>query len=288
MPPSADPEAILLLSARDQLGIVATVANAIHAIGGNILDAAQHTDFQSDTFFQRVHVSWPNGDPEPDCLEQALAPLQPVFKLNWRIRWVSKPKRVAVFVSKEDHCLHDLLLLQRDGSLHCEVPLIVSNHPDLASVAQSFGIPYHHVPVQSGGHAAAEEVQRALLDDYQVDLVVLARYMQILSADFVDAFPSRIINIHHSFVPAFAGAAPYRQAHDKGVKLIGAPAHFATADLDECPIIEQGVTRVSHRDTVSDMMRKGRDTERAVLARAVRWYLEDRIMVHNGRAVVFD
>jgi formyltetrahydrofolate deformylase len=208
--------------------------------------------------------------------------------LDWRTRWVSQPKRVAIFVSREDHCLHDLLLLRRDGQLHCELALIVSNHPDLGEIANRFGIPFHHVPVPCSGDADAEATQLAFLQSNDIDLVVLARYMRVLSLDFINAYASRIINIHHSFLPAFAGAAPYRQAHEKGVKLIGATAHFATATLDDGPIIEQGVTRVSHRDSVQDMVRKGRDIERTVLARAVRWYLEDRIIEHNGRAIVFE
>jgi formyltetrahydrofolate deformylase len=178
--------------------------------------------------------------------------------------------------------------LRRDGQLHCEIALIVSNHADLRPIADRFEIPFHHIPVPTSGNPEAEDAQLSLLRENDIDLVVLARYMRVLSPDFINAYASRIINIPHSFLPAFAGAAPYRQAHEKGVKLIGATAHFATATLDDGPIIEQGVTRVSHRDSVQDMVRKGRDIERTVLARAVRWYLEDRIIEHNGRAIVFE
>jgi formyltetrahydrofolate deformylase len=281
-------EAVILVSCPDQSGIVARVANCLHETGGNILDAAQHTDFQSDTFLQRLHVSWPASEPDANDIDSALSVLGEQLHLDWRTRWVSQPRRVAIFVSREDHCLHDLLLLRRDGQLHCELALIVSNHPDLGEIANRFGIPFHHVPVPCSGDVDAEATQLALLQSNDIDLVVLARYMRVLSLDFINAYASRIINIHHSFLPAFAGAAPYRQAHEKGVKLIGATAHFATATLDDGPIIEQGVTRVSHRDSVQDMVRKGRDIERTVLARAVRWYLEDRIIEHNGRAIVFE
>jgi formyltetrahydrofolate deformylase len=281
-------EAIILVSCPDQPGIVARVTNCLHETGGNILDAAQHTDFQSETFLQRLHVSWPDAPPEAGTIDRALATLGEQLRLEWRIRWVHQRRRVAIFVSREDHCLHDLLLLRRDGALHCELALIVSNHADLGHVAERFDIPFHHIPVPRSGDPEAEAAQLMLLKRHDTDLIVLARYMQVLSSDFVNAYRSRIINIHHSFLPAFAGADPYRQAHDKGVKLSGATAHFATAELDAGPIIEQGVTRVSHRDSVQDMIRKGRDIERTVLARAVRWYLEDRVIVHNGRAIVFD
>jgi formyltetrahydrofolate deformylase len=281
-------EAVILIHCVDQPGIVASVANCLDDCGGNILDAAQHTDFESKTFLQRLHVSWPDQNPSRGVVDDALATIKSELTLHWRVQWPHTPRRIAIFVSREDHCLHDLLLLRRDGALHCDIAMIVSNHADLQDVAERFGVPYYHVPTSGSGDPEAEATQLSLLKAHDIDLVVLARYMQVLSAGFIDAYESRIINIHHSFLPAFAGGSPYRQAHDKGVKLIGATAHFATATLDNGPIIEQGVTRVSHRDSVQDMIRKGRDIERTVLARAVRWYLEDRIIVHNGRAVVFE
>jgi formyltetrahydrofolate deformylase len=288
MDASSPNEAVVLLHCPDQPGIVARVANCLDKIGGNILDAAQHTDFESGTFLQRLHVSWPEHDPDEQVVGDALAALKRDLNLNWNLQWSHTPRRIAIFVSREDHCLHDLLLLRRDGDLHCKISLIISNHADLEDVAKRFDVPYHHVPMEFPGDPDGEAEQLKLLKEHNIDLVVLARYMQVLSADFTAEYESRIINIHHSFLPAFAGGSPYRQAHEKGVKLIGATAHFATAELDAGPIIEQGVTRVSHRDSVQDMVRKGRDIERTVLARAVRWYLQDRIIVHKGRAVVFE
>jgi formyltetrahydrofolate deformylase len=288
MDASSPNEAVVLLHCPDQPGIVARVANCLDKIGGNILDAAQHTDFESGTFLQRLHVSWPQHDPDEQVVGDALAALKRDLNLNWNLQWSHTPRRIAIFVSREDHCLHDLLLLRRDGDLHCKISLIISNHADLEDVAKRFDVPYHHVPMEFPGDPDGEAEQLKLLKEHNIDLVVLARYMQVLSADFTAEYESRIINIHHSFLPAFAGGSPYRQAHEKGVKLIGATAHFATAELDAGPIIEQGVTRVSHRDSVQDMVRKGRDIERTVLARAVRWYLQDRIIVHKGRAVVFE
>lgn len=288
MDASSPNEAVVLLHCPDQPGIVARVANCLDKIGGNILDAAQHTDFESGTFLQRLHVSWPDHNPDEQVVGDALAALKRDLNLNWNLQWSHTPRRIAIFVSREDHCLHDLLLLRRDGDLHCKISLIISNHADLEDVAKRFDVPYHHVPMEFPGDPDGEAEQLKLLKEHNIDLVVLARYMQVLSADFTAEYESRIINIHHSFLPAFAGGSPYRQAHEKGVKLIGATAHFATAELDAGPIIEQGVTRVSHRDSVRDMVRKGRDIERTVLARAVRWYLQDRIIVHKGRAVVFE
>lgn len=284
----APAEAVVLISCPDRPGIVAKVTGCLDEVGGNILDASQHTDFQAQTFLQRIHVSWPVDPPEPEVVQEAMDELAGEFNMAWRIRWSQTLRRVAVFVSRQDHCLHDLLLLQRDGTLQCCIPLIVSNHADLGEVADRFGVPFHHVPVDGPSDDEAESRQLAMLEAHDIDLVVLARYMRVLSPRFIEAYQDRIINIHHSFLPAFAGGRPYQQAHEKGVKLIGATAHYATAELDAGPIIEQGVIRVSHRDTVEDLQRKGRDIERTVLARAVRWHLEDRIVVHAGRAVVFD
>jgi formyltetrahydrofolate deformylase len=279
-------EAVILVSCPDQLGLVAHVAASLHEVGCNILDAAQYTDTLSDVFIQRIHIS--SSHPlDTTTLTNHLKPLTEKYHMDLRIRWSNEIKRVAIFVSKEDHCLHDLLLLHRDGDLHCEIALVVSNHKDIGEVALRFGIPFHHIPVQTSGDAEAEKKQMNLLDDEQIDLIVLARYMRIFSDAFTQKYAEKIINIHHSFLPAFAGGKPYRQAFEKGVKLIGATAHYATAELDEGPIIEQGIIRVSHKDCVKEMVRKGRDIERTVLARAVRWHLEDRIIVHNKRAIVF-
>ncbi|MCH2134582.1 MAG: formyltetrahydrofolate deformylase [Phycisphaerales bacterium] len=281
-------EATVLVSCPDRPGIVARLTGCLHEVEGNILDASQHTDQQSGTFLQRIHVSWPTAPPEPESVRETLQELADEFDMDWRIRWGQSPRRVAIFVSRMDHCLHDLLLLRRDGALNCRIPLIISNHEDLSEVADRFDIPFHHVDVSDSGDEQAESRQLALLEAHDIDLVVLARYMRVLSPGFIEQYRHRIINIHHSFLPAFAGGRPYHQAHEKGVKLIGATAHYATAELDAGPIIEQGVIRVSHRDSVEDMVRKGRDIERTVLATAVRWHLEDRIVVHGNRAVVFD
>lgn len=279
-------EAVILVSCPDQLGLVAHVAAALHEIGCNILDASQYTDTLSDVFIQRIHISCSDLH-DTSTLTKHLAPLIEKFQMNLRIRWSNEIKRVAIFVSKEDHCLHDLLLLHRDGDLHCEISMVVSNHKDLGEVASRFGVPFHHITVQTSCEAETESIQMKLLDVQQIDLIVLARYMRIFSDAFTQKYAGKIINIHHSFLPAFAGGKPYHQAFEKGVKLIGATAHYATAELDEGPIIEQGIIRVSHKDCVKEMIRKGRDIERTVLARAVRWHLEDRIIVHNNRAIVF-
>ena len=281
-------EAIILVSGPDQPGLVAEVTGGLHEVGANILDASQHTDRASQIFLQRLHLSWPRGDSDPELVHQVMERLSRKRQMRWKLRWGGRPRRVGIFVSKLDHCLHDLLALRRDGTLNCHINVIISNHPDLADVADSFGVPFHYLPVQTSGDPAAEARQIDLLTSHNVELVVLARYMRVLSPTFISQFQDQIINIHHSFLPAFAGARPYQQAHEKGVKLIGATAHYATATLDAGPIIEQDVTRVSHRDSVLDFVRKGRDLERTVLARAVRWHLEDRVVVLGSRAIVFE
>ena len=279
-------EAVILVTCPDQRGIVARLAAAIHDTGGNILDAAQHTSGSTDTFLQRIHVSWHDAPFCKSTITQSLQPLIEELHLALQMRWLDETQKMAIFVSKEDHCLHDLLLLQRDGALHCTISLVISNHEDASTVAERFGIPFHHIPVDDA--TKSEQTQLDLLEKHAIDLIVLARYMQILSPPFIERYDEKIINIHHSFLPAFAGGRPYHQAHEKGVKLIGATAHYATENLDEGPIIEQGVIRVSHKDCIADMMHKGKDNERTVLARAVRWHLENRIIVHHNRAVVFN
>ncbi len=208
--------------------------------------------------------------------------------MEWRLAFSDERPRLAIFVSRQAHCLYDLLARGRMNELRTEIPLVISNHPDLEPVADDFGVAFYHLPIQSGAKAEQEEEAMELLEDYGIDVVVLARYMQILSPRFVDAYPNRIINIHHSFLPAFAGARPYHQAHDRGVKIIGATAHYVTSELDAGPIIEQDVTRASHRDSVADLVRKGRDLETIVLARAVHRHLENRIVVYSNKTVVFD
>jgi len=284
--PSPAP-ATLLVSCPDQRGIVAALAQLLYGHGANILDADQHTDAVAGVFFQRIRFDTAELRTDRTALEAAIEEVAGRMSMDWRLAWAERPKRVALFVSRTDHCLYDLLLRHRAGELDCQIQLIVSNHEKLAGVAAQFGVAYHVVPITAETKAAQEQREIALLEEHEIDLVVLARYMQVLSSDFIARFASRIINIHHSFLPAFSGARPYHQAAERGVKLIGATAHYATADLDEGPIIEQDVTPVSHRDTVHDLVRKGRDLERNVLSRAVRWHLDDRVLVYGNKTVVF-
>ena len=259
----------------------------LYGHGANIFDADQHTDTVAGVFFQRIGFDLRDLRTDRVSLERAIAEVAERMQMSWRLVWAGDVKRVAIFVSRTDHCLYDLLLRHRAGELPCEITLVVSNHADLKPVADQFGVDYQVFPVRKENKREQEESEIELLESSRIDLVVLARYMQILSDDFVSRYPGRIINIHHSFLPAFAGEKPYHRAHERGVKLIGATAHYATADLDEGPIIEQDVIRVSHRNGVADLVRKGRDLERTVLSRAVRWQLEDRILVYGNKTVVF-
>ncbi len=288
MSEEVDPTAVLLVTCPDAKGIVAALAQVLHGHGANILDADQHTDPVAGQFFQRIRFDLSELLTDRTSLERAIGEVGDRFEMRWRIAYAGDVKRMAIFVSKYDHCLWDLLLRHRAREYHCEIPLIVSNHPDLAPIAQQFGIRYELLPITKDTKREQEQRQLALLDELAVDLVVLARYMQILSGEFISQLPSRIINIHHSFLPAFTGSRPYHRAFQRGVKLVGATAHYATTDLDEGPIIEQDVARSSHRDSVRDLLRKGRDLERTVLARAVRWHLEDRVAVYGNKTVVFD
>jgi len=286
-PPDAQ-EMTLLVSCPDRRGLVAALAQLLYGHGANILDADQHTDAQAGQFFQRIRFDCAEMHTDRVTLERAIAEVGERFAMRWSLSDARRAKRMAIFVSKFEHCLYDLLMRHRARELHCEIPLIVSNHPDLEAVARQFEIPFHLFPISAGNRDDQEQAELALLKDEEIDLIVLARYMQVLSPDFVDRYPSRIINIHHSFLPAFMGGRPYHQAHERGVKLIGATAHYATTDLDEGPIIDQDVIRASHRDSIADLVRKGRDVERIVLARAVRWHLEDRVLVYGNKTVVFD
>ncbi len=278
----------LLVSCEDRRGIVAALAQVLYGHGANILDADQHTDPVARTFFQRIRFDMAELHTDRTALEHAIDEVAGRFGMSWRVAYGGRRKRMAIFVSRYDHCLYDLLLRHRAGELACDVALIVSNHADLAPVAAQFEVPFHVFAVTAESRAAVEAEELALLDASGVDLVVLARYMQILGADFIDRYTNRIINIHHSFLPAFVGGKPYHQAYARGVKLIGATAHYATADLDEGPIIEQDVVRCSHRDSVADLERKGRDLEKVVLARAVRLHLEDRVLPYQNKTIVFE
>jgi formyltetrahydrofolate deformylase len=288
-PPMSTPTATtatILVTCPDRRGIVAALAQVLHGHGANILDSDQHTDPVAAKFFQRIRFDAAELVTDRGTLERALGEVADRFGMKWQIAWEGTGKRVAIFVSKYDHCLWDLLLRHRAGELSCEIPLIVSNHDALRPVAAQFGIPFEVFPISKETKRAQEERELARLREARIDLVVLARYMQVLSAEFLGASP-QVINIHHSFLPAFMGGKPYHQAFERGVKLIGATAHYATTDLDEGPIIHQGVIPVSHRDSIDDLVRKGRDLERTVLAHAVRCHVEDRVAVYDNKTVVF-
>ncbi len=282
-----DATATPLVSCGDRRGIVAALAQLLYGHGANILDADQHTDVDAGQFFQRIRFDMKELHTDRVVLTRGIAEVAERFGMTYRLSLDADVRRVAVFVSKYDHCLYDLLLRHRAGELTCDIALVVSNHPDLEPVARQFGIPFHVFPITPETRHAQERAELDLIRSLKIDLVVLARYMQILSAELVAELPQRIINIHHSFLPAFVGKKPYHQAHERGVKLVGATAHYVTADLDEGPIIHQDVVHTSHRDSVDDLVRKGRDLERTVLSTAVRAHLEDRILVYWNRTVVF-
>ena len=280
--------ATVLVSCPDRPGLVAALAQLLYGHGANILSSDQHTDSQAGHFFQRIRFDLETLHTDRLTLEAAIGEVAERFSMQWRISYGDRRQRVAIFVSRTDHCLYDLLLRHRADELPCEIALIVSNHEKLAGIAEQFRIPYHVFPITAETKPEQEKAELALLEQRGIDLIVLARYMQVLSGDFIRHYPARIINIHHSFLPAFAGGRPYHQAYERGVKRIGATAHYATTDLDEGPIIDQDVVPVTHRDTPADLVRKGRDVERLVLSRAVRAHLEDRILVFENKTVVFD
>jgi formyltetrahydrofolate deformylase len=280
--------ATLLVACPDRKGIVASLAQVLYGHGANILDSDQHTDPVAGLFFQRIRFDLSTLTTDRVALEHGVRELSERLHMDYRIAYGHTVQRVGVLASKQEHCLYDLLIRHRAGELPCEIAFVISNHAAAEPVARHFGIPFHHLPVTPEVRPAQEGAIAHLIDAERVDLVVLARYMQILSADFVARYPARIINIHHSFLPAFVGASPYRQAYERGVKLIGATSHYVTADLDQGPIIAQATTPCSHRDSVDDLVRKGRDLEKRVLAEAVRYHLEDRILVYAGKTVVFD
>jgi formyltetrahydrofolate deformylase len=283
-----DPRAILLIQCHDRPGIIAAISSFLFRHGANITDFDQHTsDDGAGTYFTRLEFQTGKLDLPLEDLKNAFAlDVARPFAMDWRLTTSTERKRVAVLVSKHDHALLDLLWTWRRGDLRADVTAVVSNHPDLRAAVEAFGVPFVHVPNTKEIRDTAEARMTELLQG-KADLLVLARYMQIVSPAFVRRWPDRIINIHHSFLPAFAGADPYRQAYERGVKIVGATAHYVTAELDAGPIIDQDVARVSHRDDVEDLKHLGRDLERRVLARAVRWHCEDRIIVHGNKTVVF-
>lgn len=280
--------AVLLINCPDTRGLVASVSGFLYEHGANILSTDEHRDDASGQFLMRVEWDLAGfGLDEPGFAQGFAAAVARRFGMRWRVEYSARPLRVAVFVSRHLHCLTDLLHRHKTGELPGEIRLVISNHDDAAAHAAFYGLPFHHIPVTQAGRAEAETQELALLAEHGVDLLVLARYMQVLSPGFVARFPGRIINVHHSFLPAFKGARPYHAAFERGVKLIGATAHYVTEILDDGPIIEQEVIRVSHRDQLDDLIQKGRDVERAVLSRAVRWHLEHRVLLYGDKTVVF-
>jgi formyltetrahydrofolate deformylase len=280
--------AVLLVDCPDAKGLVASISRFLFEHGANILDAAEHRDNERRRFFMRVEFDLADFDVAHDAFAPAFQPLADRFGIDYRLEYAADRPKTAIFVSRYEHCLVDLLYRLRTGELRCDVPLIVSNHEDARPLAAFHGIPFHHIPVTAASKEAAEAAALSLLAAHGVELIVLARYMQVLSAGFVARYPRRIINVHHSFLPAFTGARPYHGAFDRGVKLIGATAHYVTDVLDEGPIIEQDVARVSHRDQIDDLIGKGRDVEKVVLSRAVRWHLDHRLLISGHKTIVFD
>ena len=280
--------AILLISCPDQKGLVAAIADFLYQHDANILHADQHQDAELSLFLMRVEWDLTGFALDLNDFEPAFAPIAARFNMQWRVaRSAYKPK-MAIFVSRYDHCLADLLYRYQSGELHCDIPLILSNHHDMQWLADAYKVPFQYVEINKDNKADAEKTQLALLRHHHIDFIVLARYMQVLSAEFIRHYPNRIINIHHSFLPAFHGARPYHRAFERGVKLIGATSHYVTEVLDDGPIIEQDVARISHRDALDDLIRRGADLEKIVLSRAVRWHSENRVLLYANKTVVFD
>ncbi len=279
---------ILLVSCPDRKGLVAAIANFLLSYNANILHADQHQDAETGTFLMRVEWDGSQFDLPPEAFEAAFTPVASEFNMSWKLSHSGIKPRMAIFVSRYDHCLADLLYRYQAGELHCEIPIIISNHADTRWLAEAYRIPFQHIPVHRDSKQEAEATQLAILRRHHVDFIVLARYMQVLSADFIRHYPNRIINIHHSFLPAFHGARPYHRAYERGVKLIGATSHYVTEVLDDGPIIEQDVVRISHRDDLDDLIRRGGDLEKIVLSRAVRLHIEHRVLLYANKTVVFD
>ena len=280
--------AVLLVSCPDQKGIVATVSDFVYKHGANIVESEQHQDVDFNLFLMRLEWDLDGFDLSMAEFHRHFASMAERFQMQWRVALTSYRPRVAILLSRLDHCLADLLYRQKDGELHCEFPLVISNHPDAKRWTDFYEVPFFVVEVEKQNKVEAEAKMLSLLEQHKVDVVVLARYMQILSTAFIHRFPHSMINIHHSFLPAFIGAKPYHRSYERGVKLVGATSHYVTEILDEGPIIEQDVIRVSHRDTLETLIEKGRDLEKVVLSRAVRWHIENRVVVYGGKVAVFD
>lgn len=286
---SAPPSAILLIHCPDRTGLVAGVSEFLHRHGGNILHLDQHVDPGQGMFFMRVQWDLSGFSIPTDRIGEDFRDLVAgKFAMEFELHFAPATSRMAVFVSRLSHCLYDILSRCSSGEWDIDVPVIVSNHPDLRVVAEQFGIDYHEFPVNRDNKSAQERLELELLQAYRIDWIVLARYMQILSPAFIAGYPNRILNIHHSFLPAFPGARPYHSAHQRGVKIIGATSHYVTSELDAGPIVEQEVTRVSHVDSVHDLIRKGRDLEKLVLARAIWHHHQHKVLVYGNRTVIFD
>ncbi len=279
--------ATLLIHCPDQPGLVHDVTGFLFSHGGNLMDLQQHIDPLENVFFMRVEWSLENFTLDKSEIEPRFALLGKRHQMTWKLSFQSQRARVALFISKESHCLYDLLSRHESGELPVEIPLIISNHDTLRSAAERFGIPFHHFPITKENKAAQERAQLELLKENRVDTIVLARYMQIISEQMIGDYPNDIINIHHSFLPAFVGAKPYHQAYERGVKIIGATSHYVTASLDQGPIIHQDVMRVSHEDSVADLVRLGKDLEKTVLAKAVWWHVMNKVLVYHNKTVVF-
>ncbi|MDQ0272472.1 formyltetrahydrofolate deformylase [Cytobacillus purgationiresistens] len=278
----------LLIKCHDQRGIVAAVSKYLFQYEANIIESSQYsTNPEGGSFFIRIEFECPNLEEKAAGMKSNFQAIADEFVMEWRLQLVSELKKTAIFVSKELHCLREILVEWQDGDMMMEIPLVISNHETAREMVESLNIPFYHIPATKDNRLEAEQQQLKLLDEYDIDLIILARYMQILTPAFVAAHPYKIINIHHSFLPAFVGARPYDRAYDRGVKIIGATSHYVTNELDEGPIIEQDIKRVDHRDHVEDLKRTGRSIERSVLARAVKWHVEDRIIVHGNKTVVF-
>ena len=281
-------EAIILIHCNDQPGIIAAVTQFVHLHGGNILDLDQHTDATRNKFYMRVSWSLENFKESTTFKQKFQQELADPYQMNWSLHFSEKKPRLALFVSKQLHCLYDILGRWQTGEWEVDIPLIISNHEDAKEAAHQFGIQFHHVPITKQTKAEQETQQLQLLKQQNIDLVILARYMQILSEDFISRLRNKIINIHHSFLPAFPGARPYHSAHARGVKIIGATSHYVTEELDEGPIIEQDIVHVTHRDDVEDLVRKGRDLETLVLSRAVYKHIQHKTLVTENRTIIFN
>ena len=280
--------ATLLLSCPDRKGLVSRISNFIFERGGNIIDLDEHVNGHEQRFFLRVAWDMKEFSVPPEQVDEAFLPMAKEFAAEWSIRLNRNRHRLAIFVSKYDHCLQEILWRHEMGEFDADVALVISNHEDLRFLAERYHIPFHIYSVTKENKTDIEKKEIELLDRERIDTIILARYMQVLSTEFVQHYPNRIINIHHSFLPAFAGSNPYKQAYDRGVKIVGATSHYVSEVLDEGPIIEQDVVHISHKDSLDDLIRKGRDLERLVLARAVRLHLQDRILVHGGKTIVFE